>query len=122
MLLLLMWGWGDPGEIRLEGWCVGALRTAVRVPRDAHEDAHVERCLWRLRGGQRTETAAETGRVKVTVTAWIPPSQSIRRFIRWVLYADHGSAVFSAVTRTHHRSHPLPTYVSTDWRPRTLWY
>ena len=63
MLLLLMWGWGDPWEIRLEGWCVGALRIALRAPRGAHEDAHVERCLWRLRGGQRTETAAETGRV-----------------------------------------------------------
>ena len=48
MLLLLMWGWGDPGEIRLEGWCMGALRTALRVTRDAHEEAHVERCLWRL--------------------------------------------------------------------------
>ena len=48
MLLLMMWGWGDPGEIRLKGWCMGALRTALRVTRDAHEEAHVERCLWRL--------------------------------------------------------------------------
>lgn len=27
---------------------MGALRTALRVTRDAHEEAHVERCLWRL--------------------------------------------------------------------------
>ena len=27
---------------------MGALRTALRVTRDAHEEAHVERSLWRL--------------------------------------------------------------------------
>ena len=90
MLLLMMWGWGDPGEIRLEGWCMGALRTALRVTRDAHEEAHVERCLWRL--GRTENKDSREGLVSrcvwFTLVHVRAPSESCISAVSRISYGD----------------------------------
>ena len=97
MLLLMMWGWGDPGEIRLEGWCMGALRTALRVTRDAHEEAHVERCLWRL--------------------GWTENKDSRERLVSrcvWFTYARRPNRVFRPYPVFRTETLGIPTDVSRN--------